>query len=511
MSKKVKRGFFGYLMIFLGVALACLAVCVVVMIFKPGLTVFGISYFSETKEFQVKEVDLYRNNEAVLDEEGKVKTVNIYDVDTNGNVTVLDYKTIEINSNVYDVEYYIRPETDAPGFESVTNILVKSDTKGFTNNGIRELSSSYKYFEDTKVLQINLEAPVGFVHFANASRIRVEIPSQTLFQNRVKIKANTQSGDITLGGTGTGATVLKAESIDLTTTSGNITTTENFNLSNIALDNSIKTDSGRVSFTRPINCKNFNLTTKTGEMRFENEHFNVLGEFNFTAENSFLHLNDLVASKINLASTSGKIYAKSLTGIVDFKTVTENCHLQVGNINGSLIVGQLNEDKLSTKTKVDIAGYVSGICNIFTLGEIDIGEIRSATIIRGQDADITIKKVSADLTLDAVSSKITLGKITDENGNFLTSGIARKITINCTDKSNIELYFMSVVDGSSVKTEKGNIYANCAGVSGGFIIEAHAENITHNGEVKENPYNLMQGNTNILTLTAKEKLEIITA
>ena len=91
MSKKVKRGFFGYLMIFLGVALACLAVCVVVMIFKPGLTVFGISYFSETKELQVKEVDLYRNNEAVLDEEGKVKTVNIYDVDTNGNVTVLDY------------------------------------------------------------------------------------------------------------------------------------------------------------------------------------------------------------------------------------------------------------------------------------------------------------------------------------------------------------------------------------------------------------------------------------
>ena len=510
MSKKVKRGFFGYLMIFLGIALACLAVCVVVMIFNPGLQIFGISYFSEKEEFQVKEVDLYRNNEAVLDEEGKVKTVNIYDVDTNGNVTVLDYKTIEINSNVYDVEYYIHPETDAPGFENVTNILVKSDVNGFTKEGTRKLSASYKYFEDTKVLQINIETPIGFVNFSNASKIRVEIPSQTLFGN-INIKANTQSGDITLGGVGTGATVLKAESINLTTTSGNITTTENFNLSNALLDSSIKTDSGNVNFTRPIICKNFNLTTKTGEMRFENEHFSVLGEFNFTAENSFLHLNNLTASKINFASVSGKIYAKTLTGAVDFTTETENCHLQVETINGPLIVGKLNEDKISTRTKVEISNCVSGICNIFTLGEVNIGEIKSATIIRGKDANITIKKVSGDLILDSENSKITLGKITDENGNFLTAGVENKINVNCTNNADVELYFKTVISGSTVTTKKGNIYADLSTSLSGSTITATGKKVVLNGEEKESPLTHNNNGTQAITLTSEETVEIKTA
>ena len=512
MSKRVKRGFFGYLMIFLGIALACLAVCVVVMIFKPGLKVFGISYFSEKEEREIKTADLYNNNEPVLDANNKVKTVDIY-TNNNGNVTVLDYETIEINSNVFDVEFYSRPETESPGFENATTIVVKSSTTGFVKDGIRELTYSVKYFEDERKFQLNIEAPVGFINFSNSSKIYVKFPENS----NVKLVANTQKGSITLGGTGTGATMLTAKSINLATTSGNISTTENFNLSgslydsSINYDSAIKTDSGNVNFSRPIICNNFNLTTKTGEMNFENEQFSVSNEFNFTAENSFLHLNNLTASNINFASKSGKVYAKTLDGDVDFTTETENCHFQVENVDGKLQIGTKHEDKISTRTKVNISGYVSDSCNIFTLGEINIGEIKSATIITGQDADITIKKVSGTLILDSKSSKITLGKITDENGNFLTSGIERKIFINCTEKSNIELYFRSVVDGSSVKTEKGNIYANCAGVSGGFIIEAHAENITHNGEVKENPYYLMHGNTNILTLTAKEKLEIITA
>ena len=506
MSKRVKRGFFGYLMIFLGIALACLAVCVVVMIFKPGLKVFGISYFSEKEEREIKTADLYNNDEPVLDANGKVQTVDIY-TNNNGIVSVLPYETIEINSNVFDVEFYSRPETESPGFENATTIVVKSSTTGFVKDGIRELTYSVKYFEDEKKFQLNIEAPVGFINFSNSSKIYVKFPENS----NVKLVANTQKGSITLGGTGTGATMLRAKSINLATTSGNISTTENFNLSGSLYDSSIKTDSGNVNFSRPIICNNFNLTTKTGEMNFENEQFSVSNEFNFTAENSFLHLNNLTALNINFASKSGKVYAKTLTGDVDFTDETENCHFQAENVVGELQIGTKHEDKISTRTKVNISGYVYGLCNIFTLGEINIGEIKSKTIITGQDADITIKKVNADLTIDAVSSKITLGKITDENGNFLTSGIERKIFINCTDKSNIELYFRSVFGGSSVKTEKGNIYANCAGVSGGFIIEAHAENITHNGEVKENPYNLMHGNTNILTLTAKEKLEIITA
>ena len=509
MSKKVKRGFMGYLFIFLGLVLACFAVCIVVMIFKPGLKVFGISYFSETKELQIESAEVYRNNEAVVNEEGKVQTVDLFTND-GGTITTLQYETLEINSNVYDVEFYSHPETDSPGYESVTNILIKSDTKGFVKEGLRKLQYSAKYFEDTKVLQINVEAPIGFVHFANASKIRVEFPKlEESEAPKFKIVANTQSGNITLGGTGTGATMLKAQSVNLTTTSGKISTTEHFNLAGV-FDNSIKTDSGDVSFLRPIICNNFNLTTKTGEMNFENSKFEVAGEFNYTAENAFLHLNNLTASKINFASTSGKIYAKTLSGPVDFKTETENCHLQVDTINGSLIVGTLNEDSLSTRTKVDIANYVAGPCNIFTLGEINIGEIKSATIIRNQDANVTIKKVSGTLILDSKSGKITLGKIADENGNFLTAGVESRIVINCSENADVELYFRSVVDGSLVKTEKGDIYADLTNVSTGYIATATAQNITHNGEAKDNPYVLNNGSNNLI-LTAKEKLDIKTA
>ena len=50
MEKKVKRGFFGYLFILIGIALAAVAICVVIMFFSPGTQILGFSYFMLEKK-----------------------------------------------------------------------------------------------------------------------------------------------------------------------------------------------------------------------------------------------------------------------------------------------------------------------------------------------------------------------------------------------------------------------------------------------------------------------------
>ncbi len=502
MGKKVHKGFFSYLFIFLGIAVAFVLVCAVIMICSPGTKIFGLSYYKIKGSVNFETATVYSaDGEVVKNADGSNKTIDVNTVSADAS----NFKTIEINSNLFDVEFAQKSTADGAGVRELLSINIDANAHGFTNGTITKLKFVPKYFEDTKTLQINIEVPTGFINFSSSNKIKVNLPMN--FSDELNIVVNSQNGNVKLGGsedaTYTPGT-LNASSANITTTSGNISTTKFFKSTNILKDYSFKTETGDINYDRALVCKNLDVTTKTGEVKFSNEILTVAEKFNFTADHSYITINKITSPIVNFAAKSGKIYANEITGNVELLENTNNCDLQVDTIDGFLKIGTLNEENISTKTTVKIKNYVSGICNICTTGDINIGEIRGTTKLRTHSGSISVPKVNAELTITAVSSNINLGNITDDNGEIVDKGITKKVVVNGSENTNINAYFKNIIDGSTLITKKGNIQAN---ISQGATckIVANAKGISVDGIAKTSPLNYhVNSGTDILTLTSTE-------
>ena len=103
MGKKVNRGFFSYLLMFLGVVLAFFVICVVIMIFSPGTEIFGFSYFSEKSgEKEIVSATVYDGEQKV---EGETFSLNNSDMQMN------DISTIVLKSNIYSINVKQKEKT----------------------------------------------------------------------------------------------------------------------------------------------------------------------------------------------------------------------------------------------------------------------------------------------------------------------------------------------------------------------------------------------------------------
>ena len=60
--KKVNRGFLTYFFIFLGILLAAFLICVVILIFSPGTSIFGLKYFKQDVSVDYQDTDVYEYN-----------------------------------------------------------------------------------------------------------------------------------------------------------------------------------------------------------------------------------------------------------------------------------------------------------------------------------------------------------------------------------------------------------------------------------------------------------------
>lgn len=502
MGKKVNKGFFSYLLIFLGIAAAFVLVCAVIMLCNPGTKIFGLSYYKlegSVKDFTSAVV--YDNNgEPIKNEDGSNKTIEINTATTDIN----NFKTIEINSNLFDVEFAQKSEDDAAGARQLLSILIDANATGFTKGEITRLKFTPKYFEDTKTLQLNLQVPQGFINFKSSNKITVQLPKD--FAGEFNIVVNSEAGNVKLGGSdGSSYTpsTLTATSVNISTTSGNISTTKYFKSVGPLKECSLKTETGNITFDRPLVCNELNVTTKTGkEISLTNDILTINTKFTFNSEHSYLTINKLSAPIINFAAKSGKIYAGELVGDVEFSDLTNNCDFQVNSIDGILKIGTLNEENISTKTNVVVKKYIAGLCNICTTGNINIEEIKAITTIRTENGEINIAKVNGELNITSLSSAINLGKIADENGEFVSAGINKKVLISGSEYANVTAYFNSVENDSVINTTKGKMEIYLSS-SAACNITAEAKNISVNGDAKDSPLNYqVKSGTNTLRLIA---------
>lgn len=115
MGKKVHKGFFSYLFIFLGIAVAFVLVCAVIMICSPGTKIFGLSYYKIKGSVNFETATVYSaDGEVVKNADGSNKTIDVNTVSADAS----NFKTIEINSNLFDVEFAQNPQQTVQALEN---------------------------------------------------------------------------------------------------------------------------------------------------------------------------------------------------------------------------------------------------------------------------------------------------------------------------------------------------------------------------------------------------------
>lgn len=505
MGKKVNKGFFSYLFIFLGIALACVLICAIIMFFSPGTKIFGISYYNLKGELNFEEVTVYNSsNEIVKNDDGSNKTIEINTFETN----VSQFKTIEINSNIFDVEFVQRSTSTSESIKNLFKIAISCSTQGYTKQENNKLKFTPKYFEDSKKLQINLEAPVGFLSFGNNCKVIVKMPAD--FSSELNIVVNSESGNVKLGGTSNTNEqfgTLNASSLNIKTNKGKIYTTKLFEMSTAhsTIDSSLETESGNIEIGQKLVANNLNITTKTGAIKLIDNEIQA-NTFTCNAENAFITLDNIIANKIDFNVKYGKIYAKQLQGNVEFTDKTSNCDLQADTITGFLKIGTMNEESISTKSNIDVT-LIKGEIIACTTGNINIGEIQSTSQLRTAKGEINIPKVNGILNITTVSSNIVLGKIVDKNGKFIANGITKKIVIEGSEKTNVSAYFNEVETDSSIITKSGEINAYFTPTASAKITATAKSIVLTDG--KNNPQNSpfnysLNAGTQTLILTSKE-------
>ena len=494
MGKKVNRGFFGYLFILIGIALAFCAVCIVIMIFMPGKEILGFSYFSaKSGKVEQTTANVYTAEGEPVLEGDKQKVVQI-----NPNGKMLEIETLVINTDKYDVQVLQKPTNTKSVVESIS-VITNTKISGFAKGKAKQATITTKYVESSKTLIVDAYVPTGFIHFANQAKIRIEFPVE--FEKDIDIKINTTSGNVVLGTSEYAenvVTTLSVDSLDITTTSGEISTADNFELKNVLRPSSFKTESGAINFKKPISSSKLTIQSNSRNVNFTDAVL-ALAEFSFTSDTSFATFSKLTAPTINFNVKGGKIYSNSIMGKVVFSEDSNNCDFKTDSLSGSLLVGTMNQEysKIATKTEIAIgklSSNLGGESSITTLGKVYIGELSTTATIRTASGDVRVDKINAKLNINAVSSNITLGKIQNEDGELVGKGIESKITVVCDEKATINAYFASVADGSKITT-KGTINAYFDNVD--YKIAATANEIKLNDAKVDSPLNLGSGTKNL--------------
>lgn len=130
--KKVNRGFLTYFFIFLGILLAAFLICVVILIFSPGTSIFGLKYFKQdvSKSYQATDVYEYNSDISWLVENGSFNpTVVNYTLKNGkqGSYLFIDITYQSEGSQVTNTARFIKSEEEKPVYLNSTKIELYSE------------------------------------------------------------------------------------------------------------------------------------------------------------------------------------------------------------------------------------------------------------------------------------------------------------------------------------------------------------------------------------------------
>lgn len=424
MKGSVNKGFFSYLLLFLGLILGVVLICLTIMLFSPGTSILGWIYVRDNVEYKIQTfngvdvtsatlIDLNGNeiefeqdseNPLYFDFEG-LKTITIKSADASINVIHGDFDQIIVNNKIKGfmkkadrVEMAISKIYNLK--ESSLTIIVQDKNPKFTLNNNKNINL---YFKDYSYGNLNL-------NFQVSGKGGVDVGSKPFSSDPIRENI--------------------FNSLSVTTNSGNVLISNNDKFVDSA---SIKTNSGDIECKgnlawiagEPIGLKFFktlSFETQTGKIKAGDLSAATL--ISFSAKQSYVNVGNLKSDEIKCHVESG-----------DFRT---------GNIEGNLI----DRDDIVRNTNF-VIGNVSGDVTIphATKSGFRAGEISGTALISTQSGAISIKKLKSrgEITTTSGSIEVLIGE--NNLGEI-------KLT---TENGTVDAKFQSVLGINSITTIKGKI------------------------------------------------------
>ena len=380
---KVRKGFLFYLSMFLIMVFAFFMVCVCIMLFNPGKSVFGFQYYS-------------------------VKSTTVVTKTTDGSESELKfdentYSEIEINSGGAVVE--ISNNTD---YDSRNGIVIVASATGFIKTPEYK-DFSYSVVKEGSKIKVDLDYTEGFLKTSSNFKVVVHLGNIEDFEKfkNTKFIIKSSNGSVNIGG---------------------------------------KVASG---YSRPIQVGSLDVDAGAGSIMFSAQADNTFKDVLLKTDGGVIDTLALEEFKtinaVNITAGSGKI---------KIKKIKENLNVNLNN--GSVEIEELakNFDLVGSSNIISIK-KVSGNLNLGVESgvlkncRISIDEVQgSVNIPKGEDSEITIKKVGGEGFINTTSGNVKIG--TKEN--LIPGGL--QIT---TVSGNIEAYFDNSNKSILIETERGNV------------------------------------------------------
>ena len=401
---KVRKGFLFYLSMFLIMVFAFFMVCVCIMLFNPGKSVFGFEYYS------------VKNTTVVT------KTTDESQSDLNLDETV--YSEIEINSGGAGVE--ISNNTD---YEERNGIVIVANATGFIK------SQNYKDFSYSVVkeggkIKVDLSYTEGFLKTSSNFKVVVHLANLENFDKfeNTKFTIRSQGGTVNIGGkVSAGYTRdIKLESLDIDAGRGSITFSPHSD--NTFKDVLLKTDGGTIDTLSLEEFKTVNpvsIAAGSGKIKIKKINENLSVNLN----SGIVEIGEL-GKNFDLVGSSNIISIKKVSGNLNLGVesgVLKGCKISIGEVQGTVNIPK-GEDSVITIDSVGGAGFINT-----TSGSVKVGS-NDNLISEGMN----ITTVSGDI--EAYFDE------TDKN-----------VSVE-TQKGNVKLYFPNKIVGSCVvMAEDGDV------------------------------------------------------
>ena len=443
---KVRKGFFFYLAMFLIMIFAFFMVCVCIMLFNPGKSVFGFQYYSLKSTTVVTKTTDESASELKLDEDS--------------------YSQIEINSNGAGVE--ISNNTD---YEGKNGIVIVANATGFIKTPNYK-DFTYSVVKDGDKIKVDLDYTEGFLKTSSNFKVVVHLGSIENFENfkNTKFVINSSNGNVNIGGkTSSGYTRdIPVGSLDVDAGKGSISFSEHAD--NTFKDVLLKTEGGTVDTLSLDEFKTVNpvdITAGNGKIKIKKIKENL----NVNLNGGIVEIEEL-AKNFDLVGSSNIISIKKVSGDLNLGVESggmKGCRISVDEVAGSVNLPN-GEDSSITIKKVGGEGFINT-----SSGNVSVGTNES--LVAG---GIQITTVSGDIEayFDGTNKAVLIG----------------------TEKGNVNVHFPNAISGTcDITAEEGNVTVELL-TSSKAKISFNKPNGTHfdlenvkmdilNGQVlQDNPY-----------------------
>lgn len=419
MKNSVNKGFITYLLLFLGLIIGVVLVCLTIMMFSPETEILGYVYYNSTTK---TEIWSYNGLDTVTGNgtETVIKNSAGDAVAPVEGPTYINFNTLTkiiVKTNLSTVNFVHGPED---------RIDVITKQAGFNKKSeIEDFVVTKQYNSTTNTLTITVYYPNLLLTLHNNNEINVLIYNQT---PNLSVEAETTNAQITLANKEFSSLMIKdltVKDFKATTTNGDVT---------IGADAKV-TNSLEVSVSKA----NVELKGNLGA-----SESTKLSAMTFSVGNGNIKALNLYTDLLTLTGETTFVNATNVYGNVTCDTVR-------GNIEIASIYGSFTGTENVVNTRMALGNIVGG----FTLPSsqsalISIDDVAGIVYIRSQSGNVEIKHA-----LNAIDIETTTGSI-----KILIEGSYN--TMLKTTSGNITVAYKDVLQLNSIETATGvvNVYYN---------------------------------------------------